>query len=59
MSSAEAFETKISDQRKVCLIVRCLTIDLGDFMVVLANFIATFRLYSDNLFQAKLREQHT
>ena len=22
--------------------------DLGHFMVVLANFIATFRLYSDN-----------
>ena len=27
--------------------VRCSTIDLGHFTVVLANFIATFRLYSD------------
>ena len=29
--------------------IRCSTIDLGHFTVVLANFIATFRLYSDNL----------
>ena len=26
--------------------------DLGHFTVVLANFVATFRLYSDNLLQA-------
>ena len=29
--------------------------DLGHFTVVLANFIATFRLYSDNLLQATLQ----
>ena len=55
MSSAEVFETKISDQRKVYLIVRCSTIDLGHFTVVLANFIAMFRLYSDNLLQSTER----
>ena len=35
--------------------MRCSTIDLGHFTVVLANFIATFRLYSDNLLQATER----
>ena len=35
--------------------LRCSTIDLGHFTVVLANFIATFRLYSDNLLQATER----
>ena len=33
----------------------CSTIDLGHFTVVLANFIATFQLYSDNLLQATER----
>ena len=32
--------------------VRCSTMDLGHFTVVLANFIATFRLYSDNLLES-------
>ena len=32
--------------------LRCSMMDLGHFTVVLANFIATFRLYSDNLLQA-------
>ena len=43
----------------VCMLVRCircLTIDLGHFTVVLANFIATFRLYSDNLLQVSIIE---
>ena len=42
-------------QEQFYLHVRCSTIDLGHFTVVLANFIATFRLYSDNLLQATER----
>ena len=42
-------ETKLETTPDTPSSVRCSTIDLGHFTVVLANFIATFRLYSDNL----------